>query len=113
MFNVQEMATAVQNRIPVVGIVFNNSLYGNVHQIQAKNYGARHIAVELKNPDFVALAQAFGMQAARVHTPAELEETLRRFLNASAPALIEVPVGEFPDVWALVKRPPSAGPAAS
>lgn len=109
LFNVQEMATAVQHRIPVVGIVFNNGLYGNVHQIQAKSYGARHIAVELRNPDFVALAQAFGMSAARVHSAGQLQETLSRFLSASAPGLIEIPVGEFPDIWALVKRPSSAG----
>lgn len=112
MFNVQELATAVQHDIPVVALVFNNGRYGNVHQIQAKSYGGRHIAVDLKNPDFVALARAFGMAAARVETPDQLFETLRRFLDARAPGLIEIPVGEMPDVWTLVKRPPSQGPAA-
>lgn len=112
MFNVQELATAVQHDIPVVALVFNNGRYGNVHQIQAKSYGSRHIAVDLRNPDFVALARAFGMAAARVETPDQLFETLRRFLDARAPGLIEIPVGEMPDVWSLVKRPPSQGPAA-
>ncbi|MCC7045704.1 MAG: hypothetical protein IT562_03240 [Alphaproteobacteria bacterium] len=111
LFNMQEMATAVQHHIPVVGIVFNNNLYGNVHGIQAKSFGGRHIAVELRNPDFVALARAFGMAAARVESADQMFETLRKFLDAGAPALIEVPVGELPDMWSLVKRPPSAGPA--
>lgn len=111
MFNVQELATAVQHHIPVVGIVFNNNLYGNVHGIQAKSYGGRHIAVDLKNPDFVALARAFGMAAERVRSADELHATLCRFLGANAPALIEVPVGDLPDMWQFVKRPPSQGPA--
>ncbi|MCC6469830.1 MAG: thiamine pyrophosphate-binding protein [Alphaproteobacteria bacterium] len=111
LFNMQEMATAVQHHIPVVGIVFNNNLYGNVHGIQAKSFGGRHIAVDLKNPDFVTLARAFGMQGARVESADQMFETLRKFLDAGAPALIEVPVGDLPDMWSLVKRPPSAGPA--
>ncbi|MBM3573665.1 MAG: thiamine pyrophosphate-binding protein, partial [Alphaproteobacteria bacterium] len=112
LFNVQELATAAQHRIPVVALVFNNRRYGNVHQIQAKSYGGRHIAVDLDNPDFVALARAFGIAGARVETAEQLHETLRAFLAASAPGLIEIPVGELPDVWSLVKRPPSQGPAA-
>jgi len=109
LFNVQELATAVQHRIPVVAIVFNNSRYGNVHLIQAKDYGGRHIAADLRNPDFVALARAFGMDAARVETPEALGRALTGFLKARAPALIEVTVGDLPDVWQLVKRPPSQG----
>lgn len=111
MFNVQELATAVQHEIAVVAIVFNNNLYGNVHGIQAKSYGGRHIAVDLKNPDFVAMAEAFGMAAARATSAGQLQSTLRHFLDANKPALIEVPVGDLPDMWQFVKRPPSQGPA--
>jgi acetolactate synthase-1/2/3 large subunit len=111
LFNVQELATAVQHNIPVVAIVFDNKLYGNVHAIQAKSYGGRHIAVELRNPDFVALARSFGMAAERAESPDALQDALTRFLAADVPALIEVPVGELPEMWSLVKRPPSQGPA--
>lgn len=110
MFNVQELATAVQHGLAVVAIVFNNNLYGNVHGIQAKSYGGRHIAVDLKNPDFVALARSFGMTAARATSADQLLSTLRLFLDRNEPALIEVPVGDLPDMWQFVKRPPSQGP---
>jgi acetolactate synthase I/II/III large subunit len=109
LFNIQELATAVQHRIPVVAIVFNNSRFGNVHLIQAKDYGGRHIATDLANPDFVRLAQAFGMSAARVETPDGLAQALGAFLAAGAPALIEVTVGDLPDMWQLVKKPASQG----
>jgi acetolactate synthase-1/2/3 large subunit len=109
MFNVQELATAIHHNIPVVAIVFNNGVYGNVKLIQEKNYGARHIATELTNPDFVALAEAFGMKAALVRTAEELEDKLGAMLEAGQPGLIEVQVGDLPDVWKLIKRPPSQG----
>ena len=60
MFNVQELATAVQFRIPVVSIVFNDNAYGNVRRMQQDLYGGRLIASDLKNPDFVRLAESFG-----------------------------------------------------
>ncbi len=111
MFTVQELATAVQHGIAVVVIVCNNDAYGNVKTIQAESYGARHIAVDLINPDFVALAKAFGMRAERAENAAALEESLTRLLAAEVPALIEVPLGEVPNIWNLVRRPPSQGKA--
>jgi acetolactate synthase-1/2/3 large subunit len=109
LFNVQELATAAHHNIPVVAIVFNNGTYGNVKLIQKKNFGARHIATELTNPDFVALARSFGVAAARAETAGELQTALEAMLEAGAPGLIEVPVGDLPDVWTLIKRPPSQG----
>ena len=109
MFTVQELATAVHHKIPVVVIVFDNSAYGNVKTIQANNYGGRHIAVDLTNPDFVAMAEAYGMMADRVTDPAQLEDVLRRHLDAEQPSLITIPMAEAPNVWALIRRPPSQG----
>jgi acetolactate synthase-1/2/3 large subunit len=109
MFNVQELATAVHHGIAVVAIVFNNRVFGNVKLIQKKNFGGRHIATELTNPDFVALARSFGMEARRATTADELGKTLVEFLALGKPALIEVPVGDLPDVWSLIRRPPSQG----
>lgn len=113
MFTVQELATAVHHAIAVVTVVFDNASYGNVKTIQAESYGARHIAVDLTNPDFVALAHAFGMPARRATTPAELEATLTEYLALDRPALISVPIGEVPSIWRLVQRPPSQGKVAS
>jgi acetolactate synthase-1/2/3 large subunit len=110
MFNVQELSTAVAHNIPVVTIVFADGAYGNVKKIQKESYGARHIGVDLTNPDFVALAKSFGMLGIKAETPEALRAALREAFAARGPALIHVPVGELPDIWKLVQRPPSQGP---
>ena len=112
MFNVQELSTAVAHNIAVVAIVFNDGAFGNVKRIQKDSYGGRHIAVDLHNPDFAALAGSFGMLGLRVENPEELRAALREAFAAGGPALIEVTVGEMPNIWKLIRRPPSQGPAA-
>jgi len=72
-------------------------------------FGGRHIAVDLVNPDFPLLAKSFGIQGFRAETPEALRRALRAALESNAPALIEVPVGELPNVWKMVQRPPSQG----
>ena len=105
MFGVQELATAVQHRIGLVTIVFNNNQYGNVQAMQRELYGNRVIASDLRNPDFVQLAEAFGAAGYRATTPVALAEALRRALHDGGPALIEVPVGDMPDVDRFRKLP--------
>jgi len=112
MFNVQEMSTAVAHGINVVCIVFADGAFGNVKRIQKDSYGGRNIAVDLHNPDFVTLAKSFGMLGLRAKTPDELRRALREALDAEGPALIEVPVGELPNIWKLIRRPPSQGVVA-
>jgi acetolactate synthase-1/2/3 large subunit len=109
MFNVQELSTAVAHGIDVVAIVMNDGAFGNVKRIQQTTYGGRMIGVELHNPDFVALARSFGMRGTRAETPEALRAALRDAFAAGGPALIEIPVGELPSIWGLIKRPPSAG----
>ena len=109
MFTAQEMAVAAQQGVAVVAIVFDNASYMNVKMIQDRRFGARNIATDLQNPDFVAFAQSFGITAERATTPKELEASLTRLLEADEPALIHVPVGEVPWVWDLVKRAPAQG----
>lgn len=112
MFNVQEMSTAVAHGIDVVAIVMNDGAFGNVKRIQQTAYGGRMIGVDLRNPDFVALAQSFGMRGLRADTPDRLRAALREAFAGPGPALIEVPVGELPSIWGLIKRPPSQGVAS-
>ena len=69
MFNVQELATAVRHRIPVVVIVFNDGAYGNVRNMQKGLHGNRVIGTDLANPDFVRLGESFGIAAHRVSSP--------------------------------------------
>ncbi|MBX9698064.1 MAG: hypothetical protein K2X74_01450, partial [Acetobacteraceae bacterium] len=106
MFTVQEMATAVQHRLGVVALVFNDGAYGNVRTFQRQNFGGRLIASELRNPDFVRLAESFGAQGLRASTPEELRAALRRgFATTDGPTLIEVPVGELPSPWEFIMLP--------
>ena len=109
MFNVQEISTAVAHEIPVIVIVFADGAFGNVKRIQKDNYGGRHIAVELHNPDFVALAESFGMRGIRASTPEDLASAIAEARERQGPTLIEVPVGEMPSIWQFIKRPPSQG----
>jgi acetolactate synthase-1/2/3 large subunit len=106
MFNVQELATAVQHGIAVVTVVFNDNAYGNVRGFQKQNFGGRVIASELRNPDFVKLAESFGAQGIRANGPEELRAALRRgFATTEGPTLIEVPVGEMPSPWEFIQLP--------
>jgi acetolactate synthase-1/2/3 large subunit len=109
MFNVQEMSTAVAHGIDVVAIVMNDGAFGNVKRIQQTQYGGRMIGVDLRNPDFVALAHSFGMRGSKAETPEALRVALKDAFATPGPALIEIPVGELPSIWGLIQRPPSAG----
>jgi len=110
LFGVQELATAAQYGIAVVALVFNNRSYGNVRRDQLTRFGGRVIGANLQTPDFVKLADAFGVQAARVSTPDQLRKTLERAVAANAPWLIEVdtPIDSETDPWRFLhpSRPP-------
>ena len=95
LYNAQEMATAVQYGIHVVAIVFNDHAYGNVMRAQEEEYDGHVIGTRLHNPDFVKMAEAFGVQSVRAESAAQLESSLRDALAADKPALIEVPVGKM------------------
>ncbi|MGH8140289.1 MAG: thiamine pyrophosphate-dependent enzyme [Steroidobacteraceae bacterium] len=101
MFAVQELATAVQHGIHVVTVVFNNESFGNVYRDQQRLFGGRVFGSELRNPDFQALAQSFGVPARAVSQPAALRPALEWALGAGSPALIEVkvPRGREADPW--------------
>jgi acetolactate synthase I/II/III large subunit len=90
MFGLPEMATAVQENLGLVTILFNNGGFGNVRRDQEIRFGGRLIGSELQTPDFTALARSFGMAAKRVRSPEELRPALKRALKADKPALIEV-----------------------
>jgi acetolactate synthase I/II/III large subunit len=102
LFGAPELATAVRHGIAVTAIVFDDGAYGNVKRSQEMRYGNRLIAWDLANPDFVRLAESFGIAAARVRTPDELTEAIVAALKADEPRLIHVPVGPMPDPWKFV-----------
>jgi acetolactate synthase-1/2/3 large subunit len=84
-----DLATAVQYNINIVTIIFNDGYYGSVRREQKKCYG-RTFGVKLLNPDFCALAQAFGIPAIRVESPEQLSAALSKAWEADTPMIIEV-----------------------
>jgi acetolactate synthase I/II/III large subunit len=109
MFNVQELATAVQYKIGLVTIIFNSNSFSNVKRQQQEWFNNRTIASDLINPDFVKLAQSFGAVGRRVNSPAELRVALQSAFTEPLPTLIEVPVGEMASPWEFIIMPPLSG----
>ncbi|OWV81981.1 hypothetical protein ATY77_01670 [Rhizobium sp. R634] len=110
MFGVQELATAVQHKIAVVAIVFNNSAYGNVLRDQKQTYKGRYLGSELTNPDFVALGESFGVKSFKATSPGELREVLQKALSLNEPVLIEVQIekGSEASPWPFIHPAPHA-----
>jgi acetolactate synthase-1/2/3 large subunit len=106
-FGLQELATAMQYGINVVVMVFNNNAYGNVRRDQAQHFEGRTLGSVLRNPDFVALAESFGMRGYRAETPESLRSSLEHALAASAPALIEIPTNNYTESspWEFLMPP--------
>ncbi len=98
MFASQEMSTAVKYGINAVAVVFNDNAFGNVLRDQTTRFDGRTIGADLHNPDFMKLADAYGVRGVRVEGGAdELESALAESLTVERPTLIEVPVGMMPN----------------
>jgi len=104
MFAVQELATAVQFNIGVVTLVFNNNAYGNVRRDQVQRFEGRVVASDLVNPDFVKLAESFGVAASRVTSPGQFRTHLEKALAHGGPYLIaiEVPKDSETTPWTFI-----------
>ncbi|MCB4771585.1 thiamine pyrophosphate-binding protein [Ancylobacter sp. Lp-2] len=86
----QEIGTAAQYGLKILFIVANNGIYGTIRMHQEREFPGRVIATEIVNPDFVALAQAYGLFAERVERTADFAACLDRALKAPGSALIEL-----------------------
>jgi len=95
MYNVQELATAVQQKINVIAVVFNDNAYGNVARDLDETWGGAYGAA-LHNPDFMKLADAFGVHGIRAKEPTQVGALVRDAIQLDRPVLIEVPVGRMP-----------------
>jgi acetolactate synthase-1/2/3 large subunit len=107
MFGVQELATAVQFNIGVVTLVFNNNAYGNVRRDQRERFDGRVVASDLVNPDFVKLAESFGVASARVTAPDQFKAAMEKALAHGGPYLISIEVTRDSEVspWAFIHPP--------
>jgi len=72
LFNSQELATTTQYSINVVAVIFNNGAYGNVKLDMKNIFGGQSVGVELSNPDFMKLADAYGVTGIQVKSPKSL-----------------------------------------
>ena len=90
MMNGQELATAVQHNLPVIFVVVNNGMYGTIRMHQERHYPDRVIATELQNPDFAALARAYGALGETVTRTQEFAPAFQRAMAAGKPSLIEI-----------------------
>lgn len=88
----QELATAAQYNVPVIFLVFNNSMFGTIRMHQEKHYPGRVSGTDLKNPDFAAFAESFGIKGYKVNNNNDFEKVFEEALAANKPALIEIPV---------------------
>lgn len=92
LFTCQELATAAHYNIPVVMVLVNSNSYEVVKRSQIRKYGKdRTVDVEVKNPDFMRLADSFGVWAKKADCVESFEKTLREALDLGKPALIEIP----------------------
>jgi acetolactate synthase-1/2/3 large subunit len=92
MMSGHELATAMQYGAPIVVIVINNGMLATIRMHQERAYPGRPIATDLRNPDFVALARAYGAHAALVERTEEFAPAFERALESGLPALLELRV---------------------
>ena len=106
MFNVQELASAVQYQLPITTVIFNDNRFTNVQRQQNEWFDGRIIASDLHNPDFVKLAESFGAMGIRVDGPEKLQGAIEKAFAQNGPAIIEVTVDEFfPAPWRFIMMP--------
>jgi len=90
LMNGQEIATAHQYRVAPIFFVINNGMYGTIRMHQERDYPSRVIGSDLVNPDFAALARAYGLHGETVKRTGEFPEAFKRSLKSGRAALIEI-----------------------
>ncbi|HET7599436.1 MAG TPA: biosynthetic-type acetolactate synthase large subunit [Gemmatimonadales bacterium] len=104
--NMQEIATMVQERIPVKMAIFNNGYLGMVRQWQQFFHGRRYSATPIWSPDYVKLAAAYGIAGWRVERAEQTADTLRCAMAHEGPALVEFVIEQEANVFPMI--PPGA-----
>ncbi|WP_214469856.1 thiamine pyrophosphate-binding protein [Mesorhizobium sp. dw_380] len=90
LMNGQEFATAVQYDLPIVVVVVNNGIYGTIRMHQEREYPGRVVATDLKNPDFAALARAYGGHGETVEKTADFAAAFERARASGKPSIVEI-----------------------
>jgi acetolactate synthase I/II/III large subunit len=107
MMNIQELATLSRYKLPVRILLFDNQALGMVRQWQELFHSKRYSQVDLSdNPDFVRVAEAFGIPGLRVEGPDDVPGAIDRLLNDEGPLFVHCPIDPAANVWPLV--PPAS-----
>jgi acetolactate synthase I/II/III large subunit len=110
MVNVGEMATAAQEKLPLIVVLFDDAGYGVLRNIQSAAYG-RQVAVDLMSPDFVLLAQSMGFDASRIGSATEFVTELEKAVAGKKPTMIVVDMEAVGPMAKPFGGPPGAADA--
>ena len=94
-YTMEELGTAVQHRIGVPIVIFNDSTYSAVKDEQGRSRGGRFIGVDLVNPDYVKLAAAYGIEGVRAESPEVLTDAIVAAFERDLPTIIDVPIAPW------------------
>ena len=98
-FTLNELATAVQHDIHTVTVVFDDGAYGNSNRDQREKFGGRELGTTLRNPDWVKLADAFGVHGVKVDDVDDLPAVLRDACAADHSTVVAVPMDRLPNIF--------------
>jgi acetolactate synthase-1/2/3 large subunit len=108
LMNIQELSTAVQYRLPVKLFIINNQYMGMVRQWQELLHGGRYSESYTDSlPDFVKLADAYGMAGLRVTDPAKVDDTIKEMMAIDGPVIVDVCVDQKENCFPMI---PSGAP---
>lgn len=102
--NIQELGTIMEQKAPVKVILLNNNFLGNVRQWQAMFFGGRYAFTPMVNPDYMKIAEAYGISSRRVAAREELQSAIQEMLQTDGPFILEACVIEEGNV--LPMTPP-------
>jgi acetolactate synthase-1/2/3 large subunit len=107
--NIQELATIAQNKLPIKIFILNNSCLGMVRQWQELFFNEHYAqTIFTYNPNFISLAEAYGIKALSIAKPEEAKSIIDQALNTEGPVLIECIVDQSENVFPII--PPGGGP---
>ncbi|MCS7126044.1 MAG: biosynthetic-type acetolactate synthase large subunit [Aigarchaeota archaeon] len=103
LMNENNLAVVATENIPVVVVILDNRMLGMVAQWQRMFYGRRYMAVQFKDsPNFVKLAEAYGVEGVRAESPQEVERTVSHAIRNNIPMVVDVPINPEADVLPFV-----------
>ena len=100
--NIQELATAANNKLPVKIVIFNNSYLGMVRQWQELFYKKRYSQTSLKNPDFVKIAEGYGIKGIKVTNKEQVRDALKEAVNTAGPVVLDFHIEPEENVFPMV-----------